>query len=117
MHTPRPKVANVDEYIAMFPQTVQKRLQHVRQLIVSTLPESREVISYAIPAYKMDERRPVIYFAGYEHHIGLYPVPKKLPKALEPYVAGKGTLRFEHVDPLPEELLRDVVRALVKERS
>ena len=112
MHPARPKVATVDEYIELFSGSTQERLRQLRELIVSVLPDSQEVISYAIPAYKVDKTA-IIYFAGYEKHISLYPLPDDIDAnfaaAIEPHIAGKGTLRFELNQPLPIALIKKIV--------
>lgn len=110
----------VDDYIAAFPADVQDRLKQIRQVISELAPAAVESISYAIPAYKLNGK-PLIYFAGYARHVGLYPLPvdpsPELREAIEPFVAGKGTLQFAHREPLPLDLIREVVenrmRALV----
>lgn len=111
MHPSRPKVDTVDEYIELFPPTTQAKLKQLRDLIKKTAPKAEERISYAIPAYKTGARS-VAYFAAYEKHIGIYPIPRNIPEAiaskLKPYVAGKGTLRFQLDKPLPLKLIEEV---------
>ncbi|MEZ4499157.1 MAG: DUF1801 domain-containing protein [Thermomicrobiales bacterium] len=102
----------VDEYIAQFPAEVQAQLDQIRSLIHHLAPDSSETISYAIPAYKL-HGKPLIYFAAYAKHIGLYPLPEHpsddLTEAMAPFVAGKGTLRFPHTNPLPLDLIERVI--------
>ena len=118
MHPKRPKVATVDEYLVMFPTSTRKVLDELRKLIKKTAPKTEEVISYAIPAYKFN-KFPVIYFAAYENHIGLYPLPhhidEKFAAEIEPYIKGKGTLRFTLDKPLPLNLIKKVVAHRYKE--
>lgn len=113
MHPARPKVATVDEYLELFPKDTQTKLTQIRELIKKVAPEAEEVISYAIPAYKVKKER-LIYFAGYDKHISLYPLPHgidaEFATEIEPHVAGKGTLRFYLDKPLPFELIEKVVR-------
>jgi hypothetical protein len=45
---------SVDEYIAAQPEAVRGILQEVRGVIRKALPKAEEVISYQIPAYKID---------------------------------------------------------------
>ncbi|MBX3069417.1 MAG: DUF1801 domain-containing protein [Thermomicrobiales bacterium] len=103
---------DVDAYIANFPSDVQSRLEEMRAVIREVAPEAEESISYGIPAYKL-ARKPLIYFAGYAKHLGLYPLPpdpdQELADAMAPYVAGKGTLRFPLEKPTPLDVVRRVV--------
>ncbi len=90
------KAASVDEYIAMFPKDVQNILVHMRQTIKNAAPAAEESISYAIPAYKLNGK-PLVYFAGYENHIGLYATPaghKEFEKELSKYKQGKALYNF-----------------------
>ncbi|MBC8046873.1 MAG: DUF1801 domain-containing protein, partial [Fimbriimonadaceae bacterium] len=68
------KPKTIDEYIASFPADKQKTLQEVRAIINKTIPDGKEVISYAIPAICYKEK-PVVYFTANKNHIGMYPVP------------------------------------------
>ena len=42
----------IDEYIENFPDDIQKILQKIRKTIKKAAPNSEEVISYQIPAFK-----------------------------------------------------------------
>ena len=68
----RTKPKDVDEYIAGFPDDVRRLLEQVRATVRNAVPEAEETISYQIPAYKLNG--PVIFFAAFKTHIGLYPV-------------------------------------------
>ena len=61
----------IDEYIAQFPEDTKQILVKVRQVIKETAPEAVEKISYQIPAFYL--QGPLVWFAGYKHHIGFYP--------------------------------------------
>lgn len=94
----------VDDYIAQFPENTQQLLAQLRTLIKTTAPTAVESISYEIPTYKIDGH-PFIYFAGYEHHVGLYPAPNVIAE-LAPHHSGKGTYRFPLDQPLPLNHIR-----------
>jgi uncharacterized protein YdhG (YjbR/CyaY superfamily) len=63
---------SVDEYISSQPEPVQSVLERVRSTIRKAVPGAVEVISYQIPAYKLQESA-VLYFAGWRNHYSLYP--------------------------------------------
>lgn len=91
----------------------------MRSAIRKALPGAEEVISYKIPAYKLDGRI-VIYFAGWTQHYALYPVGPGLIAALErelaPYeLSHKGTVRFPLNGPVPVELIARIARLRAKE--
>ncbi|MCB2209439.1 DUF1801 domain-containing protein [bacterium] len=108
---PNPKITTIDSYIAQFPPDVQERLQAVRKLIRETEPEAQETISYQMAAFRLHGYM-LIYFSGYDNYIGMYPAPINDPnfKAdLSAYASGKATLRFPHDQPLPTDLIRQIV--------
>ena len=105
---------SVDEYIASQPQDVQRLLQHVRGIIRKAVPGADEVISYQIPAYKLNGH-PVLYFAGWKKHYSLYPANGRLvaafKKELAPYeVNNKGTIRFPLSAPVPAKLIAGIAK-------
>lgn len=112
------KPTTVDQYIATFPESTQAVLQKVRQQIHSVIPQATETISYGIPAFTLNNKY-VVYFAGWQHHISVYPLPKgntAFQQALAPYVAGKGTAKFLLSKPVPYPLIKDIARFLLAER-
>ncbi len=110
----RSAATTIDEYIAEFPPETQHVLEGVRALIRELAPEAVETISYAIPTFDLDGNH-LVHFAGYKHHVGLYPTPSGMEAfsaELEPYKAGKGSARF----PLGQELPKDLIRRIVEFR-
>jgi len=109
---------SVDDYIATKPETVQAILERVRGTIRKAVPHAEEVISYQIPAYKLDGGA-VIYFAGWKEHYSLYPASDRLVKAfkrdLAPYKISKGTIRFPLDEPVPAKLIADIAKFRAKE--
>ena len=116
---PRATFASVDEYIAAQPQDAQRVLKRVRAVIRKALPSADEMISYAIPTYKLNGR-PVIYFAGFKQHYSVYPADARLVAAfsreLQPYeYNNKGTIRFPLTEPVPERLIAGIARFRAKD--
>lgn len=113
------KYTSVTEYIASHPPKTRSVLRKVRGAIRKALPKSEEVISYQIPAYKLNGRV-VIYFAGWKDHYSIYPAQRRLVAAfkdrLEPYeVNNKGTIRFPLSKPVPVGLIGAIARFRAKE--
>lgn len=106
-----PTYTTLDEYFATFPPNVQERLEQIRQLIHTLEPDATEVISYQMAATKL-HGYVLVYFAAHEHHIGLYPAPVEdpdFPGDLSAYASGRGTVRFPHGQPLPLDLIAQIV--------
>ena len=109
---------SVDEYIATHPEGVQAILQRVRSTIRKAVPGAEEVISYQIPAFKLNGRA-VLYFAGWTQHYSLYPSTDRLVAAfkdeLRPYEVEKGTIRFPLSDPVPVKLIQQIAKFRAQE--
>lgn len=102
----------VDEYINKFDSEVKARLLEMREVIRAEAPEAEESISYGMPGYKLNGK-PVVYFAGYEHHVGFYATPNghdAFKDEFSHYKQGKGSVQFPNNQPLPLDLVRRVVR-------
>ena len=108
----------IDDYIGAQGAAVQPVLQQVRRVIRESAPDAEETISYKIPAFTLNGEE-LVYFAGWKHHVSLYPVPKgdaAFRRLIEPYRAGKGTLKFPLKQPIPLDLIASVVKQLIAER-
>ena len=102
----------VDEYIASFEGETRSRLEKIRQIVRAAAPDATEEFAYMMPAYKLNGK-PLVYFAGYAHHIGFYATPNghaAFVKEFSKYKQGKGSVQFPHTSSLPESLIEDVVK-------
>ena len=102
----------IDAHIATFPPPVQERLTLVRQTIRAESPDAAEVISYGIPTFDLDGKH-LVHFAGYAHHIGLYPGAQAMvvfADALAGFKTAKGSVQFPHDQPLPLTLVAEITR-------
>lgn len=105
-------IHTVDEYINQFEGEAKTRLAEMRRIIVAEVPDAEESISYDMPAYKL-HGKPLVYFAGYVHHVGFYATPnghEKFKKEFATYKQGKGSVQFPNDQPLPVDLIRRVVQ-------
>jgi uncharacterized protein YdhG (YjbR/CyaY superfamily) len=106
------KATTVDAYIAAFPQATRALLTTLRATILQAAPQAEEGFGYGMPAYRF--HGPLVYFAGYANHIGLYPTGTGI-KAFEAELAGrftwsKGAVQFPLDQPLPLDLIVRMVR-------
>ena len=110
----------VDEYLANTPEPAQSALKHIRALIQSVVPkETTEVISYGIPAFK--HKRILVWYAAFAEHCSLFPtgsgVLDRFEKELKGYRTSKGTIHFSPEKPLPDSLVKKIVKARVAENK
>ena len=107
----------VEKYISRFPEEIQEKLNQVRATIKSEAPEALEAISYGMPGYKLN-KKPLVYFAGYQNHIGFYATPtghEAFAEELSKFKQGKGSVQFPNDQPLPVDLIRRIVQFRVQE--
>lgn len=112
------KPINVDDYISAFPVETKKLLEQMRSTIKKAAPKAEEVISYGMPAYKLNGM--LVYFAGYKNHIGFYPTSSGIAhfkKDLSIYKGAKGSVQFPLDNPLPLALIRKIVKFRLAENS
>lgn len=110
MKTTKPRFTTVDEYIASFPEAVQKRMQSLRAAIHAAAPAVEEKINYGMAGFHLHGY--LVYFAGGKNHLGVYAVGSAIPAfpELAAYAGPKGNLRFPYDQPFPLALLKKAVK-------
>jgi uncharacterized protein YdhG (YjbR/CyaY superfamily) len=111
----RKAASDINEYIARYPDNVQKILQKIRMTIRKAAPGAEEAIKYQIPTFTLNGN--LIHFAAYKNHIGFYPAPRgaqAFKSELSRYEGGKGTVRFPLDEPIPVALISRIVKFRVK---
>ena len=102
---------NIDEYIGTFPEEVQVILEQVRATIRQAAPEATEKISYAMPTFYLHGN--LVYFAAYKNHIGFYPSTSGIlafQKEISGYKNSKGAVQFPIDQPMPLDLIAEMVK-------
>lgn len=108
---------SIDEYIAIFPEEIQKVLRELRATIKAAAPDAEEKISYQMPTFAQQGN--LVHFAACKHHIGFYPTPSAVQafaQELAVYEGAKGSVKFPLGKPLPLELIGCIVKFRVAER-
>jgi uncharacterized protein YdhG (YjbR/CyaY superfamily) len=107
---------DVDEYLARVPRDKRPILQKLRETIRAAAPKAEEVVSYRIPAFRLNGK--LVWYAGFEDHCSLFvgytERLRSLAPELRPFRAGKGTLQFTPERPIPAALVRRIVRERFK---
>lgn len=114
------KFTSVDEYIAQFSDIqVRNILNKIRSLVAENAPDAIECIAYNMPAYKL-HKKPLVYYAGYAHHIGFYALPTgntAFQNELKKYKTGKGSIQFPLDNDMPYDLIKQIVLFRVAEEN
>jgi uncharacterized protein YdhG (YjbR/CyaY superfamily) len=116
MKTGQTTPQNIDEYIAGYPNDVQKILKKIRAMIRDEAPQAEEAIKYQIPTFVLKGN--LVHFGAFKTHIGFYPTPTgtaKFKKELSVYQGAKGSVRFPLDQPMPYDLIKKIVQFRVKE--
>ena len=104
----------IDDYLATVAEPARSTLQTLRERIRAVLPTAQECLSYGVPTFQVDGVG-VAGFAAFKKHCSYFPfsgsVLESMSGALADYSWSKGTLRFPNSDPLPAELVEQLVSA------
>ena len=103
---------DVDEYLRGIDEPGRSTLEALRRTILEIVPDAEQVISYNVPAFRVDGRI-VAGFASFKHHLSYLPfsgsVLPELGRELEGYTMTKSALHFAADRPLPETLVRKLI--------
>jgi uncharacterized protein YdhG (YjbR/CyaY superfamily) len=108
-------VKAVEDFLQALPPDRRAALQHLRELTIQTCPESVEGFGYGMPGYKY-RGRPLIYFSSFKNHMSIFAMGyegiNRHRAELADYEIRAGTIHFQAGKPLPDEL----VKTMIKER-
>ena len=110
------KPRTVDDYIAAQEESVQPKLQELRLILRTAIPEAEERMSWSMPTFWKGQN--LIHFAAAKKHIGLYPGGEATTVFAEELAAldvSKGTIRLPYDRELPEELIARIARWCLQE--
>jgi uncharacterized protein YdhG (YjbR/CyaY superfamily) len=105
------KITTVDEYIALQPESIKKKLQLIRETIARAVPEAKESVSYRMPLFKYHGM--VAYFAAFTNHYSIFvspPVLNAFRPNLDEYELTKSGIKISNSKPVPVELISDIAK-------
>ncbi len=116
--TDKQQFTTIGEYISTFPAETQVILENMRQAIHKAAPDAVETISYNIPTFDLNGKH-LVFFAGWKHHISLYPLPagdEAFQQQIAHYKRVKSTVQFPLKKPIPYDLVEKIVTFLLMEK-
>jgi uncharacterized protein YdhG (YjbR/CyaY superfamily) len=110
------KKSPVDKYLAGIPDAERLALERIRKIVLKSYPGAQESTYYGLPAFTLNGKAFVAFRAA-KTHCALHPLSGTVVEALGTKLAAfetsKGTVRFTPDAPLPETL----VKAILKRRA
>ena len=104
--------ADVDEYLRSVGEPERSALERLRREILAIVPDAEQVISYRVPAFRVDGQI-VAGFAAFKTHLSYLPfsgsVLGALGDRLEGYAMTKSALHFHADRPLPKALVEELI--------
>jgi uncharacterized protein YdhG (YjbR/CyaY superfamily) len=109
----------IDGYLNKIEPTKREPLVRIREIAKQVIPDAQEVISYGMPTLKY-KGKSFLGFNAHANHIGIYPYgaeeieifKDKLSK--NKYEFSSGAIRVPYDKPIPESLLKEIIRHRVK---
>jgi uncharacterized protein YdhG (YjbR/CyaY superfamily) len=103
-----------DGYLAALIPRQRAALERLRKAIRSAAPKAEECISYGVPAFRLNGKF-LVALAAAAKHCSFYPgsALQALKVDLKAYDTSKGTIHFQPDRPLPNALVRKLVRARI----
>lgn len=111
------KPKTVDEYLGSVDAERRAELERIRALVMRLVPEVEETMSYGMPTLKY-RGRALVYFTASKNHMSLFPSSwaiDELRGRLSDYTTTEHAIRFTLEQPLPDELIEDLVRVHARE--
>jgi uncharacterized protein YdhG (YjbR/CyaY superfamily) len=108
----------VDEYLRGLEEPKRATLGALRRTILDVVPEAEEVISYGVPAFRV-QGKTVAGFAAFKTHLSYLPfsgsVLEQLGDELQGYTMTKSALHFPVDRPLPKTLVKRLIAERLEE--
>lgn len=102
----------IDEYVAGHDGRHREVMDELLALIRELVPDAEEKLSWKMPTFALNG--PLIHFAAAKRHIGLYPGADGVAHFVDRLDAAglkhsKGAIQLPFDQPLPTNLIRDIV--------
>jgi uncharacterized protein YdhG (YjbR/CyaY superfamily) len=108
----------IDAYLASVDEPKRGTLQALRNTILEVVPDAEQVISYRVPAFRVDDKV-VAGFAAFKDHLSYLPfsgsVLGQLSQQLAGYTMTKSALHFPIDQPLPKRLVENLIAVRLQE--
>ena len=117
---PMPKRISVDDFFAQLPDYQRSHLETLRELSRTADPKAREELKWNLPVYVRGERTNLWMLQNFKKHCSLRFSPpffatQKAAVDAAGYESGEGFVKLPYDRDLPITLLKNLMRARVKD--
>ncbi len=113
-------MSTVDEYFASLDPDSRRTFEKVRDLALEIAPEAEAGTSYGMAAL-IYRSKPLLGFRAAKRHLSVFPFSPEVVEGVSGQLGGfdlsKGTIRFTAAEPIPDDVVREVVRRRMAEIS
>ena len=106
-------MSTVDEYFAGLDPESRGAFGKIRDLALEITPDAVAGMSYGMAAL-IYKAKPLIGFRAAQKHLSIFPFSPEVVAGVSGQLAGfdlsKGTIRFTVAAPLPDDVVREIVR-------
>ncbi|MCL2609768.1 MAG: DUF1801 domain-containing protein [Treponema sp.] len=100
----------VEAYLEKLPPETREIFLEIRKIVRTVVPESRELIKWGVVGHYLDGRK-ILLVGASKNHLGVYGlIPEAFRDRLRGYGQSKGCIRFPYKEPIPYDLIEDLVR-------
>jgi uncharacterized protein YdhG (YjbR/CyaY superfamily) len=109
---------DIDSYLASLDEPKRSTLEEMRRRILEVVPKAEQVISYAVPGFRV-QGKSIAGLAAFKNHLSYLPHSGSVLAHLRDEIGGykqtKSALHFDVDTPLPQHLIRLLLLARMRE--
>ena len=110
------KLTSLEEYIQQLPEIAQTKINELRSILKSVVPEAQEGLKWGKPVF---ESTTILFaYSAHKSHLSFIPTGpslKPFEKELSEYITKKDSVQFQYDKPIPEILVRKIAEFRKKE--
>jgi uncharacterized protein YdhG (YjbR/CyaY superfamily) len=111
-------VPAVQDFLSTLEEPTRGAFTRLRDLALEVVPDAEEGTSYGLAALT-HHGKPLVGFRAARQHLSIYPFSSQVLDTvrdrLDGFSTSKGTIRFTADAPLPDDVVRDLVRLRLAE--
>lgn len=101
----------IDDYFTNATPSQYHEYERIRRIVFTLVPDATETMNYGIPTFKYKGKN-LIHYGYFKNHVSIFPgsQPIELLKdKLHTYKLSKGTIQYDEKNPIPEEIVKELV--------